>query len=719
MNTADLSTRNLTTCRLSLSDELVFAPQEHAGSTFYHIEAPSKGRFYRVGYPEYVFLSLLDGRTTLAQAVTLSARALGAQALSQRKALEVALWLLENGLARLADDPQEARQESGRPSDPSSGVLRGLNPFWIKIPLFRSDRLLKWMLPLTGWLFAPFMTMAGLLIICLGMLVITTHWDRFVASSHLIFSPHNWLSMALVWAALKIVHEMAHGLVCKRYGGEVRESGMIFILLAPAAFVDVTSSWRFPSKWQRVHVAAAGMYVELLLAALAAIVWSQTDSLVLRHLLFNTIVMASFSTLVFNANPLMRFDGYYILADLLEIPNLASEGSRFVQQLAARLFFGRAPSAGAILGSRGWVVRVYGLAAWLWRMFVCASLLAAASVLFKGAGLALGAVGVLSWFGKPLLQTVRELHRQSREAPVLLLRAGVITATIAGAFYVVLVLLPWPSTVTAPIVVEYTDMSIVRSRAAGFVDKIHVSDGMRVEPGDLLLELTNDQLQTELCQLQSSVSQEDVLHRAALNEHDAAQAQVTLRNRQALVDRLAEIQQQCDSLRVFAPVAGRIVARELDNTIGTYVKEGDELLAVGDESRKELLVAVSHEQIDDVMPLLGQPVRFRTGGLRLYEGTLVSLEPRASRRLPHPALSAAVDGPLAVVEDDASDGTVEARLVEPRFPGVITATPKVGPELACGDRGYAILGSCRESVGQHLWHQLSRWLQQLSKLRRQ
>ena len=112
MNSADLSTRDLTSCRLKLSDELIFAPQQHAGSTYYHIEAPSKGQFYRVGYPEYVFLSLLDGRTTLAQAVTLSARALGAKALSQPQALEVALWLLENGLARFADDPETAWRTS-------------------------------------------------------------------------------------------------------------------------------------------------------------------------------------------------------------------------------------------------------------------------------------------------------------------------------------------------------------------------------------------------------------------------------------------------------------------------------------------------------------------------------------------------------------------------------------------------------------------------------
>ena len=211
-----------------------------------------------------------------------------------------------------------------------------------------------------------------------------------LASSHLIFSPHNWLSMAIVWVLLKIAHELAHALACKRYGGEVRDMGLVFILFAPAAYVDVTSCWRFSSKWQRMHVAAAGMYVELVLAAMAAIAWSQTDSLVVRHWLFNVILMASVSTLLFNANPLMRFDGYYLLADLLEIPNLSPEGSRFVQQLGSRIFFGSRPAGQSPLGWRGCSFACYGLAAWLWRLAVCGSLLAASAILWQGAGLMLG-----------------------------------------------------------------------------------------------------------------------------------------------------------------------------------------------------------------------------------------------------------------------------------------------------------------------------------------
>ena len=213
----------------------------------------------------------------------------------------------------------------------------------------------------------------------------------------------------------------------------------------------------------------------------------------------------------------------------------------------------------------------------------------------------------------------------------------------------------------------------------------------------MLLELRNDDLQLEMRELELAVSQAAALHRCALNERDAGQAQVVLRNQEALLERLAEKRQRCDRLRVYAPVGGRIVARNLRNLLGTYVEEGTELLAVGDERRKELRVSIAQDQVDEVLPLLGQTTRFRVGDCRIYAGTLSRIEPRASRELPHPALSATVGGPLSVKAAAERDGPTESQLVEPRFPGVVTLAPEMCGQLACGDRGYALFGLRRST----------------------
>ena len=138
-------------------------------------------------------------------------------------------------------------------------------------------------------------------------MTLCSDWDRFTASAEGVLAPSNWFWLAAAWLMLKVVHEVSHGLACKKYGGSVRETGMVLILFVPIFYVDVTSSWRFRSKWHRIHTAAAGMYAELGAAALALLVWSRVDAGVLNHLLYNIVLMAGLMTLLFNANPLMRF----------------------------------------------------------------------------------------------------------------------------------------------------------------------------------------------------------------------------------------------------------------------------------------------------------------------------------------------------------------------------------------------------------------------------
>lgn len=710
--THDLSTREIGSTQLKLVDELIVAPQTHGQKTYYHIEHPSKGKFYRVGYAEYVFLSLLDGTRTVAQALTITARTLGSKALTQARGVEVANWLLEHGLAHFADSQSAWAPPNGCPGGQSGNLFKRINPFWMKLSLGSPDRILAAILPALGWLLSPWATIAGFLLIVVGAGCIASHWAPFTASAATVLSPHNWLWMFVAWACLKVIHELAHGLACKYYRGDVRDTGLIFILLAPMAYVDVTSCWRFPSRWQRIHVAAAGMFAELAVAALAAIAWVYVDSSILHHLLFNIIMMASLSTLLFNANPLMRFDGYYILADLLQIPNLATDGRRAVKNMTARVFFGERNQPLQILGIRRWLVCGYGLAATAWRLLICVSLITAASVLFHGAGLILAAIGVVSWFGMPIWKLIVDLQRRLHERRPTFIRVSVVGITLVLAFTASLLWVPWPGLMKAPVVVDYSDLSVVRSSASGFIRRVHVVDGQLVKAGDLLVELENDELMAQQNELEITLRQGNVQHRVALGQQQGADAQIELRNLQATEERLSEIRRQSVGLQVRAPVDGRIVARNLKQTLGTYVKEGTEILTVANESRKELILSVGQEEIDAIMPYVSGQTRFRIGSRFAREGRLDRLEPRASTVLPHPAMSSAVGGSLSVTQQQ-DNGQTELRLVEPRFRGVITLSPEVCKDLGAGEQGYAMLGLRQESIGEFAWVRFHRWFELL------
>ncbi len=706
--TADPSTRDLSSTQLKLLDELIFAPQYHQGKLYYHVEVPSKGRYFRIGYPEYVFASLLDGHTSIAQAVTIGARALRAQALSHAHALQVAWWLLSNGLAIIADDGNQRLPSKAGPQ--RSNLLARLNPFSMKVPCLHPDKLLTHLTRWTGWIFSPAATIIAMLVIAAGVMTIFGRWDRFTASSHSIFSPHNWLSLIVAWTVLKVFHELGHGIAAKRYGADVRELGLMFVLFTPMAYIDVTSVWRLPSKWQRIHVAAAGIYVELVIASIAAFIWSSVDDPLWSNLLYNLIISASVTTLLFNINPLMRFDGYYILSDWMEVPNLASDALVMLQNVCKRLLFGDRGVVGKETGLRAWIVAFYALGSAVWKLLISCSLLLAASVLGKGLGLVLVPLGIGLWFAKPLWTIVKDAHRRFHENRLSLIRATCISSAVSIVLVGLALWCPWPGTVSIPAIVDYVEAARIRSRVDGFIHRIAVVDGQQVQAGEVLLELHNDELQYELESLKTSLAAKEALERGAIDEHNPAGAQVAASELQAEKDRLAEVERQCAALTVRAPIAGRVVARDLDAREGTYVSAGEPLLAVGNEHEKELIVSVCQNELPAVTSRVEAPVWFRVGAEPAQSGVLKRIDPRARRDLPHPAFAATTGGPLAVRVQEDQNGQSRLELLEPAFQGVVRLDATASRAVSSGQQAHVVIGARSEAIGIYLYTLASNWL---------
>ncbi len=707
---SDSSTQELSRLKLKLDVDLVFTPHRYGNTTYYHVELPARSKFFRIGVAEYTFVSLLDGDTTVAEALSLTARSLGRDALSEREAVAACNWLVESGLAQPVHASQAARLYEADHRERSRGLFGRLNPFWLKLPLGCPDRLLKRLLPLVGWIHSKPAVLLTLVLCTAAISMVATHWDRFTASATAVFGPANWLWLGVAFVLLKTLHELGHGVVCRLYGGEVREVGLMFILLVPVPYVDVTSSWRFRSRWQRMHTAMAGMYVELLVAAVAALVWCGTESAVVTHLLYSLMLMASVTTLLFNANPLMRFDGYYIATDLLEIPNLYSRGSRYVSGLARRVFLGLPASARLTWQWRDLTIRVYGGAAICWRVLVCVSLSVAASVLFHGAGLALAVVGLASWLVPPVIRATRALAQQHAINPLTTVRATAIATGLAAAAWFLLCL-PWPGKCTAPGVIEYRDSIVARAGSPGFVTAIHVKDGQQVREGDVLLELSNDSLGVEYRDLQLAIEQCEARRRIHLEKQEQAQAQVEAENQRALQKRLAEKQRRLGALVVRAPVTGRVMARGLETLHATYLKEGDEILGIGDDAHKRLRISIAQEDMPSYRPLVGQMVKFRLRASALCEGRLTRVEPRASTEPPHAALCAPLGGPLAVRAVDGEDPEDKYEFTLPRFTGFIELPQAVDARHFAGEFGYVTLRPQRsESIARTLTRCLRDWI---------
>lgn len=697
--------------------------RDGSGAPEFVIEDQTRDKFFRVGQREYAILSRIDGAASLETVLAEARRAEPALDLTDEQVLEIGRWLLTSGLGHLTAHPTHGETERAEALRTRSR-LGWLNPVSMKFKLGNPDRLLDALLPVCQWMLGWTGALLGLLVVLAGALSLITDWDRFTADMQGILGPdRRWVTLC-VWLGLKGIHELAHGLACKKYGGHVREWGVLFILFAPlGAWVNVTSSWKFPSRWQRIHVAAAGMLCEIVLAGLAAILWSRCEPGVLRFTLHSVVVSASVVTILFNLNPLMRFDGYFILCEWLRIPNLAGHGQQAVSRQWQRILLGTRKPAPPQTFRRWLLLSSYGWAALYWRLLTGAGIIIASSVLLHGFGLVLAVSGVILSYVWPLLRTVRSLVASDQPGRAHPARVVTGLAVAAGLVMALFTWIPWPGQLLAHGVVDYSQRVPIRAEASGFVEHVEILAGDTVQPGQSLFVLRNPELQSEVQVHQSQL--EEARHRSRYFLAEAAMAAFHSEEERiaAIRDRVTESQQRLAGLQIVAPQGGRIIGRDLEHLEGQWVERGTLLCELVHDETKEILYAVPQDDVQSrVEPAqpgnAGAIARVLTTGTTHREMTvpLNGFLPSAEWEPPHPALSGQLGGPLSV--HPVTNGTSQEprwKLLEPHLVGQVMLTPDQAAVLHSGERVVLALTGRPEPFGQHVWNAVSEWLHQKVK----
>ena len=697
-----------------LRNDLKFTLQKHGQDVCYCVEDPLNSKFYRIGIPEYVFLSLLDGTTTIQDAVRHTAQHLGAEAFNEREAAAICKWAIDNQLAHTSASRQVDRLFDVGRKHVVQKRLQWINPILIRLPLLKPDNLVKVLTKHLGWMVSGFAFSIWLIVGIVAVFQLFTHWSEFTSASVAALSPGNRWWLLATWITLKVIHEAAHAVTCKRYGGKVREAGILLIVFAPIPYVDVTSSWQFPSKWQRIFTAAAGMYAELFCAACAAIIWLHYDGLMVRQIAYNVMLTATFMTLLFNANPLMRFDGYYILSDLLEIPNLYPLGQQYTRHLAGRFFLGSKTQLPNWTASKSAIIKIYGLLAFVWRLFVFACIVIAAATLFSGLGIALAMVSVALWIGFPLVKLVKQFFAEdSVERPKLLRFAAVVSSTATVLFLILM--LPEPGGVRAPAVVKFAPLHAVRAPHAGFVEAVSVHGGETVRPSQPLARIGNYELEREAVELKIAIEQSNLRTRLYRDRQEIAAVQAEKESRLALQAEYDQRQAQLARALLTAPETGTILSPNVHELPGRYVQEGEELLTIGEESSKELELSISQEDVDFFRQFVGETVlvSLRSPGIRSIRCHLTRIDPRGSHAITHDAFSAVSGGPIAVqpIQARGSDVEVETdwEFAEPRFSGTVKLSSAQSTMLKAGQTATVRVLSHRGTLGQFLYRTVSKW----------
>ncbi len=696
--------------RPRLRDGLRFSIQESGGQRACVIEDPHASRFHRVGLAEYRFFRALDGSQSMASILARLAHDGGGESFTEGEALQMVRWLKDQHL--LAVESTRTGGDREHNEQAYRAAMTWLNPLMLKLPLARPDRFFTAVEPALRWALGGFGFAVWLLVILTGAAHIGMDWRRFTGELDGILARDNWLWLFLVWAGLKIAHEFGHGIFCKHFGAAVREVGVIFVLLVPMGYVDATASLGLASRWRRIMVACAGLYVEFFLAALAAVVWARTGPGPLNTVAHNAVITGTLVTLLFNANPLMRFDGYFILSELLDIPNLSTRGRHWAQRALGWLLSGARSWKPARLRTREeWLVAAYGLAALWWQAVVALGLFIGASAMFKGGGLIFAALAAVLWVAVPVGRFVVSLADSAGGSAGnwarVFSRLALFAAVPAAILFV-----PYHRSVTSPGVVELADTQSLRVECPGFVEKVNVRDGEMAAQGQVLIALRNDEAAAALDRSRLDLAQQELRARMAYASGDVAGYQAEQAKTASLRTAMAERESYLATREIRATMDGRVTNRKLAQMAGTFFSTGDEALRLGRAAGSDVKIAVSQEDEPHWREAAGHPLRVRIEGRgESFAAEFVRLEARATRELIDPALTALSGGPLALrrSDDPAAKRGAEYELAEPHF---VATARLLAPETFCpGEMARVRFRSPRASTLWGRWQSaFARWM---------
>lgn len=586
--------------KVKLRPSAQISRQYYRGDRWYVVRDPAGNQFHRLSAPAYAFVGLLDGTRTVAEAWELVGGQMADDAPTQNEVIQILSQLHSANLieANVTADAAVLLRRHKKMVQ-RQWQARLMNVLFPRIPLWDADQFLcRWM-PAMKHLLSPLGILIWLIVVVSAVAAIVPEWPRLQSGAQFAIKKENWPFLWATFVLIKAIHELGHGFICRRFGGEVHEMGVMFLVLVPAPYVDASTAWAFPNKWARIFVGAGGMIFELFVAAIMAFVWKYTapDSLI-NQLAYNTMFIASVSTVVFNANPLLRYDGYYMLSDFLEIPNLRHRSSEYTLGLIKRhLFKVKLSQPLPPVGQRIWLL-AYAITSTIYRTFVgiMIILMVWGQVPILGVLMAIG--GVVTWLTVPIFKLLKyllidaELHRKRA-------RASLWTAAATATAVVLLGFVPWHVHYESLGIVEPAEKAVVYAETPGTVDRIVAHDGQMLKKGDVILVLRDKALELKIAELDARMAALKARHDAAmmLDQTERINAE---RQMQAIQKALDEAHDRFARLTVRAPKDGQLVASELKQMMGKYIQPSEEVALVAQPQK--LRVIASIDPADSALP---------------------------------------------------------------------------------------------------------------------
>jgi putative peptide zinc metalloprotease protein len=665
--------QRLCSLKPSLPHHIHIQERPYQGETWYVLHDKSTGRFHRLTPAAFDVLGLMDGHRTLAdihdqlvQQHPDGTSPTREDILHLVQYLHVADLLICDLPAKTAD--LFARQQKKRHEKWKRLIT---NPLTWHVPLGNPDKWLTALAPFMRWLISPVVGVIWLSVVALAIVQACVHWPALTTGSmERLFSPANLLMLWLTYPLFKCLHELGHGLFTKLWGGQVNEWGVVFVVGTPLPYVDATAATGFVTKKKRLMVTAAGMAVELFLAATALLVWIQLNDGFLRDFLFNIIVIGSVSTLFFNGNPLMRFDGYHLLTDAIDQPNLASRATLQLNYVVKRFAFGierLTTTARSMWESVGLVS--YAVAALIYRIAMLLFIILIAIDYAPQLGVVIGVwlIGIqVVW---PLVKGMVFLGRD-RQLTGTRTRAVGVSGGVLAALLAVLFWLPLPESTSIEGIVWLPDAQRVKVQSSGVVVSLAIPSGEHVQAGDVIAILDNPTLRADLAVVDAKIIEVEARYQHVWVS-DRVQALAFEEDLAALRSERHLLAERVAHLEIKAPSSGRFRRMQSHQLTGSFLQQGQEIgiIETGGTMRVRAVatqdeIGLIRESTRSVNAALTSDIA-RTTPMRLTETAPIS-----TYEVPHPALGTTGGGRIALLTDPSGI----AKTPEPVFVVEVVAT---------------------------------------------
>jgi putative peptide zinc metalloprotease protein len=573
--------------------------QMFRGQVWYVIRDPLTGKFTRISEAGHWLIAQMDGRRTLGEVWDAACAELGDAAPAQDEMLALISQLAALDLLHTNGLPDvDAMSERAGKVRRKTLLSRFLNPLAVRFPLFDPNALLDALWPFARPFFGVIGALAYLALLISGGVAAGRNWDALTGNLiDRVLATESLVLLVLVYPLVKLCHELGHGFAVKKWGGEVREVGVMMLVFIPVPYVDASASAAFTSKWRRIFVSGAGILVELGLSAAAMLLWTQMEDGLARAGMFNVMLIGGVSTLLFNGNPLLRFDGYFVFSDLLEIPNLSMRSNRFIGYLIQRYLFGNAKAKSPVRarGERFWFF-TYSIAAFCYRLLISLTIVMVVATRFFALGALLAMWSVTLIFIVPILKHLRFVAT-SDSLRGIRHRAIAVVAVICLLLVGGLGFLPVPYRTVAQGVVYAPYEATVHATEPGEVAAVLSDPGARLAAGAPILTITDPLAEARLEAAEAEARKYRLRYEQALSEsaYDMrlwrAQAARADQEAQSLRDRLA-------SMTLHAPRDGLFVMPGAADLEGAYLSRGDVVGYLVDPEDLIVRVAVHQDQAD-------------------------------------------------------------------------------------------------------------------------